>query len=119
MDNCSYFLNNKAYFGSYPTQESVEILEEHGVRIFVDLTTLSESKIIPYKRNRFFEEIPFYLKIVQKQRMKVRALSHLIWNKNQNANQFENEMEVSRERLSRLTLFSHRLKKIQGIILKR
>ena len=51
--------------------------------------------------------------------MKVRALSHLIWNKNQNANQFENEMEVSRERLSRLTLFGHRLKKIQGIILKR
>ena len=78
-----------------------------------------QGKIIPYKRNRFFEEIPFYLKIVQKQRMKVRALSHLIWNKNQNANQFENEMEVSRERLSRLTLFSHRLKKIQGIILKR
>jgi len=58
MDNCSYFLNNKAYFGSYPTQESVEILEEHGVRIFVDLTTLSESKIIPYKTKYMYISFP-------------------------------------------------------------
>lgn len=49
MDRCSYFVTNKALFGSYPTQRAVEELESHGVRYFIDLTSPGESKITPYR----------------------------------------------------------------------
>ena len=48
MDNCSYFIKNKAMFGSYPTQESVNELEKEGIKYFVDLTDENDTKIIPY-----------------------------------------------------------------------
>ena len=50
MDNSSYFIKNKAIFGSFPSQKSVEELEKEGVRFFVDLTTTEEKlhKIKPY-----------------------------------------------------------------------
>ena len=52
MNNTSYFINNKALFGSFPTQESVDMLEGIGVRYFVDLTTdneVSNEYITKYK----------------------------------------------------------------------
>lgn len=50
MDNSSYFIKNRSLFGSFPTQESVEELENHGVRYFVDLTDIDkEKKISAYK----------------------------------------------------------------------
>lgn len=49
MDKCSYFIKNRAMFGSFPTQEAVKELEEHGVRYFVDLTHFGEDKTTPYK----------------------------------------------------------------------
>lgn len=49
MNNCSYFIKNKAMFGSYPTQEAVYELELEGVRHFIDLTYSNENKIKPYK----------------------------------------------------------------------
>ena len=49
MDRSSYFVKNKALFGSYPTQEQVIQLESLGVRYFIDLTYLGEKRIIPYK----------------------------------------------------------------------
>lgn len=49
MNRCSYFIQNKALFGSYPTQESVLELEEHGVRYFVDLTHNGEKNTTPYE----------------------------------------------------------------------
>lgn len=54
MDNSSFFIKNKAMFGSYPTQQSVEELELEGVRYFINLTHTNETKIIPYitKYNR-------------------------------------------------------------------
>lgn len=48
MNRSSYFIENKARFGSYPTQESVKELEKNGVRYFVNLTFPDEKKIIPY-----------------------------------------------------------------------
>lgn len=48
MNNCSYFIEKKALFGSFPTQESVNELEANGVRYFVNLTYDTEKKIIPY-----------------------------------------------------------------------
>jgi hypothetical protein len=50
MDTSSYFIKNCALFGSFPSQESVEELEKHGVRYFVNLTELEKEKNIkPYK----------------------------------------------------------------------
>ena len=49
MNNCSYFIKDKALFGSYPTQQSVEELEQEGVRYFIDLTCQDEKHITPYK----------------------------------------------------------------------
>lgn len=51
MERCSFFIKDKALFGSYPSQESVEILETNGVRYFVDLTEEGERKINPYTTN--------------------------------------------------------------------
>jgi hypothetical protein len=48
METSSFFIEGKAMFGSYPTQESVDILEEEGVRCFVNLTHEDETKIAPY-----------------------------------------------------------------------
>jgi len=48
MDRSSYFIKNRALFGSFPTQEAVEELENEGVRFFVDLTFPDERKIVPY-----------------------------------------------------------------------
>lgn len=49
MEKCSYFIENKGLFGSYPSQETVDILEKEGVRYFVDLTEKGEINIKPYK----------------------------------------------------------------------
>lgn len=48
MDRSSFFIDDKALFGSFPTQNSVEELEEFGVRHFINLTHDHESKITPY-----------------------------------------------------------------------
>lgn len=48
MERCSFFIKNRAMFGSYPTQESINELESKGVRYFIDLTEENESKITPY-----------------------------------------------------------------------
>lgn len=48
MENCSYFIKDKALFGSYPVQESINILEKEGVKFFVDLTYNTETKITLY-----------------------------------------------------------------------
>ena len=48
MDKCSYFIKNKAIFGSHPSQEDVYNLEDKGVRYFIDLTNNNESNIESY-----------------------------------------------------------------------
>ena len=49
MERSSYFIQDKALFGGYPTQESVDTLEENGVRYFIDLTCPGEHRITPYE----------------------------------------------------------------------
>ena len=46
MEYASFFITDKALFGSFPTQAQVEELESTGVRYFVDLTNPNESKIV-------------------------------------------------------------------------
>lgn len=49
MDRCSFFIPNKALFGSFPSQQTVDLLEEKGVRVFVDLTDSGEYQTVPYQ----------------------------------------------------------------------
>lgn len=48
MDTCSYFIVDKALFGCYPTNESIKLLENEGVRYFIDLTELDVEDIPRY-----------------------------------------------------------------------
>jgi predicted NAD-dependent protein-ADP-ribosyltransferase YbiA (DUF1768 family) len=58
MNKCSYFIKDKALFGSYPEQHEVDELELNGVRYFVNLTQSFESKIIPYKTKYNYISFP-------------------------------------------------------------
>lgn len=58
MDRSSFFIKNKAMFGSFPTQQAVEELEKEGVRFFVDLTHHNERKIVPYKTKYTYISYP-------------------------------------------------------------
>jgi predicted NAD-dependent protein-ADP-ribosyltransferase YbiA (DUF1768 family) len=58
MDRASYFILNKALFGSFPDQQSVKHLEEIGVRYFIDLTNHNETKTIPYTTNYNYLKYP-------------------------------------------------------------
>lgn len=58
MNHCSFFIKDKALFGSYPTQESVNELEENGVTYFIDLTSLDEKKVTKYKTSHKYVHYP-------------------------------------------------------------
>jgi hypothetical protein len=49
MQNSSYFIENRALFGSFPKQQHVDELVDRGVRYFVDLTQSDEARIVPYQ----------------------------------------------------------------------
>lgn len=55
MDTCSYFIQDKALFGSYPNSESVyNELVNIGVKYFIDLTTNKEKlNLNVYKRDNY------------------------------------------------------------------
>jgi len=44
----SFFIDEIALFGAFPTQQQIYLLEEWGVDLIVDLTKSTEKKIIPY-----------------------------------------------------------------------
>jgi predicted NAD-dependent protein-ADP-ribosyltransferase YbiA (DUF1768 family) len=58
MNHSSYFIKDKALFGSYPTQEAIIELEKEGVKYFIDLTNKNENKITPYKTNYKYISFP-------------------------------------------------------------
>jgi ribA/ribD-fused uncharacterized protein len=58
MNHCSYFIHDRALFGSFPTQESVKELEKEGVKYFINLTHVYEKKIIPYETDCIKIEYP-------------------------------------------------------------
>jgi predicted NAD-dependent protein-ADP-ribosyltransferase YbiA (DUF1768 family) len=51
MDKCSYFLENRALFGSCPSQSIIDELEGIGVRYFINLTFPNERHVNEYKTN--------------------------------------------------------------------
>jgi hypothetical protein len=60
MDTCSYFIKDKALFGSYPSEIAVKELEDNGVRYFVNLTHDDEDKIKQYHTN--YQSITYKIK---------------------------------------------------------
>jgi predicted NAD-dependent protein-ADP-ribosyltransferase YbiA (DUF1768 family) len=49
MDTCSYFIENKALFGSMPNNETIKDLEKIGVKYFIDLTSPKENQLSVYQ----------------------------------------------------------------------
>lgn len=60
MESSSYFIKDKAMFGSFPTQQSVQELEMEGVKHFIDLTFHDEKKIVPYVTTQGYINFPIY-----------------------------------------------------------
>lgn len=60
MDKGSFFIPNKAAFGSFPCQETVNKLELLGVTVFVDLTSPGERRITPYTTAKDYYSFPIY-----------------------------------------------------------
>ena len=58
MDKCSYFIDNKALFGSFPSQAVINEFENIGVKYFVDLTSNIEEKLCPYKTKFTYISFP-------------------------------------------------------------
>jgi protein-tyrosine phosphatase len=54
----SFFIKNKACFGSYPTQEQVESMEKDGFVFFINLTSDYERKIVPYETTKDYIQFP-------------------------------------------------------------
>ena len=48
MEHTSFFIKERALFGNFPNQDSVNCLEKRGVRYFVNLTYPTESRIVAY-----------------------------------------------------------------------
>ena len=49
MDRCSYFIEDISLFGSYPTQQFTEYLQEMGIEYFIDLTEENDKHIVKYQ----------------------------------------------------------------------
>ena len=52
MNKSSYFIKDKALFGSYPTDSDIKYYEDIGVKYFIDLTCINEIK--PYTHNSMY-----------------------------------------------------------------
>lgn len=69
--------------------------------------------IKPYKRERFFQSIPFEFKIVQQYRMLVRKNSLEFWKGD--ISEYDLNIDVFRKKLLKKTLMYHRIQKIKKI----
>lgn len=71
--------------------------------------------IIPKKRKRLLQNIPFEFKIVQRKRMELRQMSLDCWKDYKNATLFDEKITPMRAKLRSLTTFYHRVQKLRGI----
>lgn len=58
MNRSNYFIENKAIFGVYPTQEDIHELEDNNVFYFLDLTVNYEPGTVGYHTSRNYENYP-------------------------------------------------------------
>lgn len=57
-ETSAYFVPDQCLFGSYPTQQQIQLLEDWGVDIVVNLTSSEERKIKPYVTNARIVQFP-------------------------------------------------------------
>ena len=60
MERSNWFIEGKAVFGCFPTQDSVLELEAMGVRYFLDVTRPNERGIVPYTTKYNYENYPIF-----------------------------------------------------------
>lgn len=72
-----------------------------------------KKSIVPFKRKKFLENIPLEFRIVQTQRMIVRAQSLRIWTKTSDSCSFEKEIAPFKQRLNKKTKVYHRIQSIK------
>lgn len=71
--------------------------------------------LIPKKRSRLLEDVPFEFKRVQNQRMITRSNSLKVWKKYKSAKLFDDVMQKDLSKLHSLTRQYHRLQKVRRI----
>lgn len=72
--------------------------------------------LIPYKRKRLFQIVPFEFKRVIKQRMKQRERSLEIWNNTKKSQEFDSLIQKEQEQLKVKTKWYHRIQKVRRIL---
>src|SRR5690606_24973247 len=70
-------------------------------------------RLTPYKRERFFQEIPLEFKLVQNERKSLRALRIQLWKGSTNLSEFNAKMNIRRKKLRRITKIYHIIQKIK------
>lgn len=86
-----------------------------GLKYRIDIKT-KENRLTPSCRKRFLVNIPFYFKLVQKERMNLRAQSLELWSVTKNAKDFENRINPLKDKLAKTTLIYHRIRKMKRIL---
>lgn len=74
------------------------------------------SNIIPYKRKRMLQNIPFEYQLVQKQRMILREVSLSAWKSTKRKIAFENAIKPVKMKLITFTKMYHRIQKLKRIL---
>ena len=70
--------------------------------------------LVPFKRKRLLQPIPFEFKIVQRQRIIIREKSLNVWRKTKSASQFDKEMKFTLIKLNILTKIYHKVQKLRN-----
>lgn len=86
-----------------------------GIRYRLNLIN-KKSRFVPFKRAKFFQDIPFEYRNVQRLRMKLRAASLEAWENTKNAEAFEKEIDPVKNQLIQSTRFYHRIQKLRRIL---
>lgn len=69
-ETSSFFIEDTALFGAWPTQDHIDKLEKWGVDFIINLTMKNESKLVPYKTSRRVIEFPIPDRSVPPDRIK-------------------------------------------------
>lgn len=75
---------------------------------------IKRNKIVPFKRTRFFRNIPLEFRLVQRERRSIRKASIDLWRKSHSIDEFNRDIQASRKRLAsytRIYHFTQRIKK--------
>lgn len=114
--NCNELnVQNLAIDAFLRSQEGSFKHRQLGMKYRVDITR-KKTGIAPFKRTKFFQNIPFEYRKVQRLRMKLRAESLKTWQNTDNAETFEKQIQSTKTQLTETTRFYHRVQKLRRIL---